>query len=121
MSATQSYLAIFTGSPGNPRMKAWLALSDAKRETKREEGVVAWKAWMERHKSAVVGAGGPLGRTKRVNGEGVEDVANEMTAYVIVRADSHEAAARLFESHPHFAIFPGEAIEVMPVLPTPQG
>ena len=38
-----------------------------------------------------------------------------------VRADSHEAAAKLFENHPHFTIFPGESVEVMPVLPIPAG
>jgi hypothetical protein len=25
----------------------------------------------------------------------------------------------LFEGHPHFAIFPGDSVEVMPVLPIP--
>jgi hypothetical protein len=29
------------------------------------------------------------------------------------------AAAKLFEDHPHFAIFRGEAIEIMPILPIP--
>ena len=38
---------------------------------------------------------------------------------VVVRANSHEAAAALFENHPHFTIFPGEAVQVMPVLPIP--
>ena len=35
------------------------------------------------------------------------------------RAASHEAAAKLFEKHPHFTNFPGECIEIMPVLPIP--
>ena len=34
-------------------------------------------------------------------------------------ADSHEAAAKLFEMHPHFSIFPGESVEIMPILPIP--
>jgi hypothetical protein len=42
-----------------------------------------------------------------------------MTAWVAVDADSHEAAARMFEGHPHFTIFPGESIEVMECLPIP--
>ena len=25
----------------------------------------------------------------------------------------------MFENHPHFAIFPGERVEIMPVLPIP--
>jgi hypothetical protein len=36
-----------------------------------------------------------------------------------VRASSPEAAAKMFEGHPHFHIFPGEAVEVMPLLPVP--
>jgi len=35
--------------------------------------------------------------------------------------ESHAAAARLFENHPHFAIFPGESVEIMPILPIPAG
>ena len=42
-----------------------------------------------------------------------------MTAYVIVQAESHDAAARLFENHPHFTIFPGDSLEIMACLPLP--
>jgi hypothetical protein len=42
-----------------------------------------------------------------------------MAAYTIVQAESHEAAAKLFEGHPHFAIFPGDGVEIMEVLPIP--
>jgi hypothetical protein len=42
-----------------------------------------------------------------------------MTAYVLVRAESHEAAARMFENHPHFTIFPGDSVEIMECLPLP--
>ena len=64
--------------------------------------------------------GGPLGKTKKVSQRGVEDTSNDLGAFVVVRADSHAAAAKLFESHPHFAIFPGERVEIMPVLPIPR-
>src|SRR5687767_1041828 len=42
--------------------------------------------------------------TKRVSPDGISDTRNAMTGYVIVKAESHEAAARLFEDHPHFSI-----------------
>ena len=58
-------------------------------------------------------------REKKVSQRGIEDTSNEMGAYMVVRADSHEAAAKLFERHPHFTIFPGESVEIMPVLPIP--
>jgi hypothetical protein len=46
----------------------------------------------------------------------VADVVNELTVFVVVRAPSHEAAAKLFEGHPHFTIFPCDAVDVMPLL-----
>jgi hypothetical protein len=100
-------------------MTAWTALPEGERRAKEQEGMAVWKAWMEKHQAAVVGMGGPLGKTKKVTQHGVEDTSNEMGAFMVVRADSHEAAARLFEKHPHFTIFPGESVEVMPVLPIP--
>jgi hypothetical protein len=119
MTATNTYLAVFLGSKSGPRWKAWNALSDTERRAKEQEGMAAWKAWMEKHHAAVVGTGGPLGKTKKVSEQGVEDTSNDMGAYVIVRAESQEAAAKLFEQHPHFTIFPGERVEIMPVLPIP--
>ena len=121
MSTDNTYLAIFLGSKNNPRMTAWMAAPEAERKKNEKKGMAAWKAWMEKHQAALVGAGGPLGKTKRVSGSGIADVANEMGAFTVVRAESHEAAAKLFENHPHFTIFPGEAVEIMPVLPIPQG
>jgi hypothetical protein len=63
--------------------------------------------------------GAPLGRTKLVLPAGVSDIRNNMAAFVIVQAESHEGAARLFEGHPHFTLFPGEGVEVMECLPIP--
>jgi len=119
MSTNNTYLAVFLGSKASPRRKAWDALPEKERQAKQQEGIAAWKAWAEKHQAAIVGMGGPLGKTKKVTQRGLEDVGNEMTAYTVIRAESHEAAAKLFENHPHFAIFPGESIEVMPVLPIP--
>ena len=119
MSASNTYLAVFLGSKTSPRRAAWDALSESDRRTKEREGIAAWKAWAEKHQAAIVGMGGPLGKTKQVTQRGVDDTSNEMGAFTVVRADSHEAAARLFEKHPHFTIFPGESIEIMPVLPIP--
>jgi len=121
MSTNDTYLAVFLGSKTSPRMKAWMALPEADRRAKEREGMAAWKAWVEKHQAVVSAMGGPLGKTRRVTARGTEDVSNELGAFMVVRADSHEAAARLFEDHPHFAIFPGEAVEIMPVLPIPAG
>jgi hypothetical protein len=119
--ANDTYLAVFIGSKTSARMKAWMALPDAERRAKEQEGMAAWKAWVEKHQAAVAAMGGPLGKTKKVTGRGIEDVSNELSAFMLVRAESHAAAAKLFENHPHFAIFPGEAVEIMPVMPIPGG
>jgi len=116
-----NYLAVFVGSRNNPRMAAWMAMPETERKAKEQEGIAAWKSWMEKHQASVVEGGGPLGKTKRVSSNGIADVSNEMGGFVVVRADTHEAAAKLFEKHPHFSIFPGEAVEVMPVMPIPGG
>ena len=119
MTTNNTYLAVFLGSKVSPRMKAWLALPEAERRAKEQQGMAAWKAWVEQHQGAVVAMGGPLGKTKKVTERGIEDVSNDMGAFTVVHAESHEAAARLFEKHPHFTIFPGESVEIMPVLPIP--
>jgi DNA/RNA endonuclease YhcR with UshA esterase domain len=119
--STDTYLAVFLGSKDSPKWAAWNAMSETERKTKEQEGMAAWKGWVEKHQGAIQAMGGPLGKTKRVDGKGVADIANEMGAFTVVRAASHEAAAKMFENHPHFAIFPGERVEIMPVLPIPGG
>ena len=94
---------------------------EAERRVREQQGIVAWKAWVEKHQAAIAAMGGPLGKTKKVDSSGIADIANGMGAFTVVRACSHEAAAKLFENHPHFAIFPGERVEIMPVLPIPGG
>jgi hypothetical protein len=118
---SDTYLAVFVGSKTSAKMAAWNALSETERKAKEKDGIAAWKAWVAKHQAALVEMGGPLGKTKRVGPEGIADVSNEMGAFTVVRAESQEAAAKMFENHPHFAIFPGEAVEVMPVLPIPGG
>jgi hypothetical protein len=39
---------------------------------------------------------------------------------VVVQVESHEAAAKLFEKHPHFTLFPGDSVEIMECLPMPE-
>lgn len=119
MSATNTYLAVFTGSKRSARRAAWDALPEGERRAREREGMAAWGAWVERHQASIVSMGGPLGKTKKANEGGIQDTSNELAAFTVVRADSHEAAASLFDKHPHFAIFPGDSVEIMPVLPIP--
>lgn len=45
---------------------------------------------------------------------------NMMTGYVVIEAESHEDAVRLFANHPHFTILPGQSVEIMECLPIPK-
>ncbi len=121
MSTNDTFLAVFLGSQTSAKMAAWNALPEAERNARMQRGMAAWKGWVEKHQAAIVTMGGPLGKTKKVDASGIADTSNQLTAFTVVRAASHEAAAKMFEDHPHFAIFPGEAVEIMPVLPIPGG
>lgn len=121
MSTNDTYLAVFLGGRNSAGMQEWMALPEAERKAREQKGMAAWGAWMQQHAASLVTTGGPLGKTKRVGPKGVEDTSNAMGGFVVVRAESHEAAAKMFEGHPQFTIFPGEAVEIMPVLPIPGG
>ena len=112
-----TYLAVFTGTPG--RRTEWDKLDAATRKQREQAGMQAWGQWMQDHQAVIVDSGGPLGKTKRAGLDGISDTSNNLAGFVKVRADSHDAAVRLFENHPHFSIFPGDAVEVMEVLPIP--
>jgi hypothetical protein len=113
------FMAIYTGTEAALKRSGWNELDEATRNAKTATGIKAWKDWMATHSVAVVDQGGPLGKTKRTSADGVADIKNNMAGYVIVQAESHEAAAKLFEKHPHFTIFPGDSVEIMECLPIP--
>jgi hypothetical protein len=81
--------------------------------------MAAWETWVQAHKASIVDMGAPLSRTVRVSPRGAENIKNALAAYTVVRAASYEAAAQMFEGHPHFTIFPGESVEIMECLPVP--
>ena len=118
---TGHYLAVFTSNKTSAKWRAWYALSEAEQRETDRRGLAALAAWDEAHKDAIVYQGGALGPTKRVSEAGVADIVNEMTVFLVVRAESHEAAARMFENHPHVTIFPCDAVEVMPLLGAAEG
>ena len=116
MSADQHYLGVFLSNKSSPKWRAWHAMTEEERRAKDVVGLAALADWNEQHKSSIVYQGGPLGPTKRTSEDGISDAVNELTVFVVVRAPSHEAAAKLFENHPHFTIFPCDCVDVMPLL-----
>jgi hypothetical protein len=112
------FMALYVGAPD--AFEKWNALDENIRKEREAKGMQAWGAWMEKHKAVIVDAGGPLGKTKRTDANGISDIRNPIGGYVIVEAETHDDAAKLFEKHPHFAILPGDAVEIMPcnAIPT---
>ena len=115
----KQFLAIYIGTQA--AFEKWTQLDESERKQREAAGFDAWLGWGRTHASVIVDQGGPLGKTKRISPEGIADIKNVMTGYVIVRAESHEAASKLFENHPHFTLFPGDSVEIMECLPLPAG
>jgi hypothetical protein len=114
----KKFMAIYLGSAAG--LAEWKATDDEKRKEREKAGMERWMKWAEDNEGSIVDLGTPLGKTKRIDAHGIADTKNEITAYAIVQAESHEAAAELFANHPHFMIFPGQSVEVMECLPLPK-
>ena len=110
----KKFLAVYIGS-----MSASAAARAAMTEDDKQRGMQAWGQWMMEHGSEIVDNGGPLGKTKQISKKGIADISNALTGYVIFEAESHQAAAQMFENHPHFSIFPGDSVEVMEIMAMP--
>lgn len=114
----KKFAAIFLGSAES--MDKWKETDEETRKKRERAGMEAWGKWMTDNKGSIVEDGGPLGKTKRIDRSGIRDTKNDVAAYMVVQAESHEAAAKLFVNHPHFMMFPGESVEIMECLPIPK-
>ena len=110
----KKFLAVYMGSVPSKEKSA----TSISMET-RQQGMQAWGQWMQQNAASIVDQGGPLGKTKKASPQGVSDTVNQMTGYVIFQAESHQAAAAMFQNHPHFSIFPGDCVEIMECLDMP--
>lgn len=109
----KKFVCLYMGSATPERSPHDMSKDDA------AKGMAAWTKWMSDHAKSVVDHGGPLGKTMKTSKSGVSKTSNLIAGYIIVQAESQEAAAKMFEGHPHFTIFPGEGVEVMEVMPIP--
>jgi len=113
-----NFLAIYLGSAS--ALDNWKKMEEDKRRKQEKAGMEAWGKWATANEKVIVDLGSPLGKTKRISARGISDTRNQIAGYTIVQAESHDAAAKLFENHPHFKMFPGDAVEVMECLPMPK-
>jgi hypothetical protein len=111
------FLAVYMMKPEN--IVRFRALPRAEQDAIDARGVAQWEAWEQSHAASFPDKGGMVGKTLRVTKDGMAPASNDLCGYVVVDADSIEAAAALFRDHPHFSIFPGDGVDIMPFVTEP--
>jgi hypothetical protein len=96
----------------------WKKTAPEKRKAAEEKMQGDWKKWMSNHAQIFVDKGAGVGKIKRVTAQGSAGGRNDIMLYAVVQADSHDAAAKMFEDHPHLGI-PSASIEIMEIHPLP--
>lgn len=96
-------------------LEDWSKTGPDKKKSAEEKMRGEWNEWMRDH-AQMISDTNACGKTKRVAASGTSDIKNDIHLYSVVEAESQEAAAKLFETHPHLQI-PQSSIEVMEVRP----
>lgn len=108
------FLAVYTITP--EAFAAFRNLPKADQDAIDAVGVREWAAWEDRNAASILDRGGMVGKTKRVTSKGITNAVNPICGYLVVEAETAEAAARLFRDHPHITVFPGDGVEIMPFV-----
>ncbi len=108
------FLAVYTMKPED--LASFRNLPKAQQDEVDAVGVPQWVAWERRNAAFFLDRGGMVGKTTRVTKDGVVEAVNPFCGYLVVEAETADAAARLFQDHPHFTIFPGDGVDIMPFL-----
>ena len=87
-------------------------------ETKeaQDASMAAWGAFMEKHAASFADGGNPVGMSKTVGAQGIDDNggANPVSGYAIVMAETIDAACAIASECP--IITDGGSVEVAPVV-----
>ena len=108
------FLAVYTMQPED--LAAFRRLPKEEQDAIDAVGVKEWAAWEDRNAASIRDRGGMVGKTMRVSRDGIAKAVNPFCGYIVVEAETVEAAARLFEDHPHITVFPGDGVDVMPFV-----
>lgn len=111
------FLAVYTMQPED--VAAFRARPKLEQDAIDAAGLKAWEAWRQRNAAAVVATDVMVGKTRRVTKAGTTEARNQIAGFVIVEAADLTAAADLFRDHPHITVFPGDGIDVMPIVTAP--
>ncbi|RAH98403.1 hypothetical protein DLJ53_27295 [Acuticoccus sediminis] len=112
------FLAVYTMKPED--LAGFRARPKAEQDALDDAGLKQWVDWSTANAAAIVDPGLMVGKTMRVTRDGVAEAANPFCGYVVVEAETIEDAARLFTKHPHFTVFPGDGVDIMPVVTGPE-
>ena len=110
------FVAVYTMKPED--VAAFRARPKSEQEAIDKVGLKAWEEWRKRNAAAIVATDVMVGKTRRVTKSGIADAQNQIVGFLIVEA-ADIAAAGLFQDHPHITVFPGDGIDVMPVVTGP--
>lgn len=108
------FLAVYTMKPED--LASFRSLPKAEQDAIDAQGVRQWAAWEERNAASILDRGGMVGKTTRVTKHGVTEARNPFCGYLVVEAETADAAARLFLDHPHLTVFPGDGVDIMPFV-----
>ncbi|MEQ1715507.1 MAG: hypothetical protein ABL907_05915 [Hyphomicrobium sp.] len=111
------FVAVYTMKSED--VAAFRALPKSEQDAIDKAGLKAWEEWSKRNAAAIVATDLMVGKTMRVTKTGEVDARNQIAGFLIVEAADITAAAGLFQDHPHITIFPGDGIDVMPVVTGP--
>jgi hypothetical protein len=99
-------------------IEEWKKTPAETRKAAEEKMQSDWKNWMSNHHKIFVDKGAGVGKTRRVTAQGSANGKNDIMLYSVIEAESHEAASKMFEGHPHLGI-PQASIEIMEIHPLP--
>jgi hypothetical protein len=84
-----------------------------------EQGMQAWRAWMDKVGSALVDLGTPFASRSEVRGDGSTGPASDLNGYTVVEAADIDEARSLCDAHPFLsdrtATFAVEIYELAPI------
>ncbi|MCB5410031.1 hypothetical protein [Pseudogemmobacter faecipullorum] len=108
------FLAVYTLQPAD--RDRFRALPQEEQAALEARGVAEWGAWEARYADRILDPGGMSGKTTRVTREGIGPGENLWCGYLVVEAGDARAAAEMFVGHPHLTTFPGDGVDIMPLL-----
>ena len=111
------FVAVYTMKPED--IAAFRARPKSEQAAIDKVGLKVWEEWGKRNAAAIVATDVMVGKTRRVTKSGIADAQNQIAGFLIVEAADIAAAAGLFQDHPHITVFPGDGIDVMPVVTGP--